>query len=328
MPGMTPSFSRALDRLPTEQATDVDNAVEIVAKKFAPHRLHANPAQFQLTTRSGGVDDVHMHHVAYGTPIQIDAAPLQSNYLLCVPAHGTASVTIAGKEWQADTQHAMLLPPGEEFRLHWHDASPQVVLSIPHTRMQRIATALAGDDDPRALPTSFSLTTAAGRALATEMRVAHEDINSGSAAEFPAFMQRNVADGLVARVLLAARESAAPDDALDPPPARTKLVAAFLELASSEQATEWSPMDVALRLRVPLRTLQESVQRELHSTPAEVLRIARLECARRHLRMADPAQSSVTEIAMACGFRHLGRFSVQYREAFGEKPSETLRRVQ
>lgn len=324
---MTPSFSRVLDRLPTEQATDVDNAVEIVAKKFAPHRLHANPAQFQLTTRSGGVDDVRMHHVAYGTPIQIDAAPLQSNYLLCVPVHGTASVTIGGREWHADAQRAMLLPPGEEFRLHWHDASPQVVLSIPHTRMQRIATALAGNDDPRALPSSFSLTSAAGRALATEMRVAHEDINSGAAAEFPEFMQHNVADGLVARVLLAAREQDTLDTVVEPPPVRTKLVAAFLDLADSEQAPEFSPMDVALRLRVPLRTLQESVQRELHSTPAEVLRVARLECARRQLRAADPALTSVTEIALNCGFRHLGRFSVQYREAFGEKPSETLRRV-
>ena len=35
----------------------------------------------------------------------------------------------------------------------------------------------------------------------------------------------------------------------------------------------------------------------------------------------------VTEIATALGFVELGRFSVEYRRAFGESPSETLRRA-
>ena len=34
--------------------------------------------------------------------------------------------------------------------------------------------------------------------------------------------------------------------------------------------------------------------------------------------------STVTEIAIASGFTHLGRFSVDYREHFGESPRETL----
>jgi tetratricopeptide (TPR) repeat protein len=33
----------------------------------------------------------------------------------------------------------------------------------------------------------------------------------------------------------------------------------------------------------------------------------------------------VTEVAQRCGFRHFGRFAHQYRDAFGETPSETLR---
>ena len=39
-------------------------------------------------------------------------------------------------------------------------------------------------------------------------------------------------------------------------------------------------------------------------------------------RLAD----SVTNIALDCGFNHLGRFSQLYRKRFGERPSETLRK--
>jgi hypothetical protein len=35
----------------------------------------------------------------------------------------------------------------------------------------------------------------------------------------------------------------------------------------------------------------------------------------------------VTEVAVHFGFLELGRFSVEYRRAFGERPSATLRRA-
>jgi len=37
--------------------------------------------------------------------------------------------------------------------------------------------------------------------------------------------------------------------------------------------------------------------------------------------------ASVTQIAMNHGFFHLGRFSKVYREQFGEKPNDTLRKA-
>ena len=34
----------------------------------------------------------------------------------------------------------------------------------------------------------------------------------------------------------------------------------------------------------------------------------------------------MTQIAMTWGFNHLGRFATDYRDRFGETPSETYRR--
>ncbi|WP_094783336.1 helix-turn-helix domain-containing protein [Paraburkholderia ribeironis] len=38
------------------------------------------------------------------------------------------------------------------------------------------------------------------------------------------------------------------------------------------------------------------------------------------------ANTSVTDVALRLGFAHVGRFSADYRAAFGEPPAATLRR--
>ena len=44
-----------------------------------------------------------------------------------------------------------------------------------------------------------------------------------------------------------------------------------------------------------------------------------------HQWLADASQAAtVTEAALRFGFSHLGRFSVSYRQAIGESPSQTL----
>ena len=51
----------------------------------------------------------------------------------------------------------------------------------------------------------------------------------------------------------------------------------------------------------------------------------RLEQVRTKLVRGD-IHTSVTTAAMACGFKQLGWFANQYKEKYGETPSETLRR--
>jgi AraC-like DNA-binding protein len=78
---------------------------------------------------------------------------------------------------------------------------------------------------------------------------------------------------------------------------------------------------------IPVRTLQAGFQHHLGVTPMEHVRRQRLEGAHRELLDADPdGDGSVAAIARRWGFAHLARFAERYRGAYGEKPSETLRR--
>ena len=60
--------------------------------------------------------------------------------------------------------------------------------------------------------------------------------------------------------------------------------------------------------------------------PIRYLTLRRMNLVRRALQRADASTATVTQLATDHGFWELGRFSVNYRQLFGESPSETLRR--
>ena len=79
-------------------------------------------------------------------------------------------------------------------------------------------------------------------------------------------------------------------------------------------------------LRVSERTLRKAFRITYGLSPCRHLRMMRLLRARQALMSSSSCQvSTVTEIATHFGFAELGRFSVEYRKAFGESPSATLR---
>ena len=55
------------------------------------------------------------------------------------------------------------------------------------------------------------------------------------------------------------------------------------------------------------------------------VRRRRMELAHAMLLRADPTTTTVTTVAIHCGFAELGRFAINYRQLFGQSPSMTLR---
>jgi AraC-like DNA-binding protein len=76
---------------------------------------------------------------------------------------------------------------------------------------------------------------------------------------------------------------------------------------------------------VGARTLFRSFERGRGYAPMMFVKKIRLERARGSLSKPDAA-TSVTGVAFSCGFSNLGHFARDYRNAFGELPSQTLKR--
>ena len=73
-----------------------------------------------------------------------------------------------------------------------------------------------------------------------------------------------------------------------------------------------------------VRTLQRCFRQCFGLTVTSYLKAVRLDTAYRELIAARSPRDTVTAIATHNGFSHLGRFSSEFRERFGQLPSEVL----
>ena len=76
---------------------------------------------------------------------------------------------------------------------------------------------------------------------------------------------------------------------------------------------------------VGARTLQRYFRQCFGTTVTSYLKAVRLDAAYHELIAAHPSRDTVTAIALRNGCSHAGRFSTEFRERFGESPSETLK---
>jgi len=106
----------------------------------------------------------------------------------------------------------------------------------------------------------------------------------------------------------------------DPRPLR--LAEAYMDAHLSESITV---PNIARAAGVSLRNLQALFLHHRGCSPKTFLQQKRLGHARELLGKAPP-DATVTQIAFACGFSHLGRFSIEYKKHFAESPSETLQK--
>ncbi len=77
---------------------------------------------------------------------------------------------------------------------------------------------------------------------------------------------------------------------------------------------------------VSVSTLWRSFSRYFQVAPGEYIKARRFNAVRHALMAGDPSRQQVGQIALANGFTHLGRFSVEYSKFFGESATETLAR--
>ncbi len=94
-------------------------------------------------------------------------------------------------------------------------------------------------------------------------------------------------------------------------------------------AANWDkPIDIAAMAaiaRVSARSLFRQFRTDRGYSPADFAKRIRLDHAREMLQQPPGRGISVVQIALKCGFQNPGHFARDYRLAFGELPSETLK---
>ncbi|WP_250536511.1 anthranilate 1,2-dioxygenase regulatory protein AndR [Caballeronia sp. AZ10_KS36] len=305
------------------ESSDLDETRDLISRVMQPHVLvpsgkDRGPAYMDFVK----LGRLGLGAISFGTSMRVDVESVDGYYLLMFCLRGHAQVRTLNATLDVDQHNAVLCAPGHPFDAWLSPDCEQFVL-----RMDADVFRKASHDAGALLSPRLSIDSPALRGWMQQLRAL-----TGS----PALLESARSNGQIAGHmeallidLLTCSLPSAPVAPITPvtPVTHAALAPAFVKRAEEfVRAHAGEPLqldDIARAAGVSPRTLRERFQNARGMSPMQFVRKVRMEQARAALLAAGP-RARIADIALACGFLHLGRFSIAYAEAFGELPSETL----
>ncbi|MFJ6616736.1 AraC family transcriptional regulator [Kitasatospora sp. NPDC091335] len=309
------------------EGNSIEELRHVVGGRLAPHRLtvlgeQRLPGRF----RSFHEGPVALYDLGYGAPVRLRTGDLPDFYNVILPYSGGGLVVTNGTELPSALSVA---GPGDQVTMEWDAEALNGALAMSREAVEQALAVRLGDlpQEPLRFDPVLDPADPAVRSwieLADAFRAFTVSALGRRSRLGLQHFERLLVDGLL---------DAQPHSLGRPADGRgSALLPSALRRAAdycAEHAGEpLSVADIALAARVSLRALREGFRRHLDTTPLAYLRRVRLDRAHHDLlAIADGrALGTVTEVACRWGFTHLGRFSADYRRAYGQPPSQTLGR--
>lgn len=313
------------------EASRVDEANEVIANLFCDHALAPLDRGVKMTLRSAHTGPVGLDLLDYREGVRISPVGLGDFHLVQIPLRGRARMSVGDAVVESSSGRATVPPIDRDFVMEWKEDTPHLIVYVDRQELLRVASVMWSIDDPSRLQLApgLELGTAAGQAFLRSVLEFH-DVMDASGIVHSELPRKLAGELMVSRLLLAVDSSFARSietwDHNAAGGASERIYRRFVSAAEQANTEDLTPFELARVLGMPLRTLQEHINRASGSTPTVLLRELRFRRAHERLRASDPSRTTVTAIAEECGFGHLGRFAGEYRLRFGESPAETLRR--
>lgn len=323
MPHATP-----LSRQPIFASTDAAEAGEFLASKHFDVEFGRTASPSVDVCINGAYGPrLYFGYVRYGPgAVAFSPRDFHTEFWLHLPLRGRMRARIGAAEVACDRHRGVIAAPAAQscrFDVEPGGDRMQIALSKP-ALLRRLAVLL--DDDPRdplRFEPGLDLAGGPGRSLAGHVRLAMEELHDEDGSGQPGVMEA-LEEYLLTAILLGQPHSySALLKRRGRPVAPRDVKRALDYIRDRADAPDLGIEAIALAAGVPGRTLFQHFRDHLGTTPMGYVRDLRLRRAREGLLSAGAGQS-VTEIALACGFGHLGRFAAEYRSRYGESPSRTL----
>jgi AraC-like DNA-binding protein len=313
----SPFGAEALREYRLFESSDLDETRESISRVMQPHRLVPGGKSVRSHMDFVKLGNVGIGTIAFGGAMRVNVEAVDGYHLLMFCIAGQAQVRTRQSLVSVDQRNGVLCAAGEPFDASLSPDCEQFILRI----------------DRSALGSHF---WSSRRGPATHVRIDSPGLMSwtqqlnlivNSPALLNSARERPEIGNQLGRLLielLRAGPEQAQDNGKHP-----RLSPGFIKRAEDylhEYGDEPLRLSaVATALGIPERTLRDGFQQFLGISPTRYLRQLRLERAHKALLNA-PDGTSVSAVALDCGFMHLGRFSLEYKKRFGESPSETLGR--
>lgn len=304
----------------------------VASQKLAPM---TRGGQLDGGFRFHGLQDLGVFDVRFGRKMFIDLPPNDTderlnNFAFVMAQKGSAQLLYGNDEFNVSGPQSIIFSSGPKRILRFSEDCDARALLVDRGRLSRHCAKLLGHELNRRieLDIDLPLDTAAGRSWLRIVEYASAELSN------PDSLIRHVPaawdnlEQLVLTTLLYGHRHNYSDLLLQPQsaaaPYYVRRAEAFIEAHFAEPL---SLAEIAAQAGVSARSLQNGFQRFRNRTPMTFLRSVRLQKAHKALLVADPSLNSVMQIALACGFSHMGEFGTAYKRMYGVTPRETLARI-
>ncbi len=304
---------------------------------------YVRPNSLNTTSRIRGLDgrlslhgqrDFGVFTVRYGADLTVRLHPVDrasdDRLAFIMAESGAGQVAIEGQEYAFTAEQGTIIPAGPETFVSYRNDCETLAVLLNRSKLADLCTKLLGREieQPVEFDKQFSLESAAGQSWLRLVRYAADELSHplSMTRQMPAAAQQ--LEQMMGSALLLGHSHNYSAALLQPQPAAApyyvKRAEAYIEARFAEPL---SLADIAAHAGVSARSLQNGFQTFRNMTPMAFLRLIRLRRAQEALLRADPALATVTQIALSCGFSHMGEFAGLYRRTFGEMPKQTLWRA-
>lgn len=300
---------------------DLDEATAFVSANFADHSRVARgrgPLGFRIFAATSGRSVSGRTSCAMPTVVRTSTRAVAVH----LPLHGGAEYRVGRRTLRSARDVAVLLSPGHEYTVLTSPGETLALLLEP-SLLEREIDALGVRR-----PGSWTLKSMHLPLTPSNVATLHDLVKRHGAAAAQAQLTRradvlwSVEDQMAAWL---AQQVIASDGQVPLSSSNRQIVQRVDEWIRQHVSQPITLDQLRAAAGVSARTLQEACLAHWGRTPLELVAARRLGAARSMLVMG--AVPTVTDAAVRSGLSHLGRFSVAYRRAFGESPSDTLARA-
>lgn len=257
--------------------------------------------------------------ISYGSSVRVISSGLKTCYHLQVLLKGHCLWRGYGEEHYFSPGGLLLINPNDPADLTYSNDCEKFIVKIPNSALER-----ACSDNHWKIPNEgirfshrHSLQQLGGFASLLDL-ICDESERVNSTPRV-----REYFTGLITTKLLELLENNIEREIFREGGESFERVIQFIEENLKKSITLEQLSEIA---RMSQRSLYNLFEKHTNTTPKNYIRRRKLEII--HAYLSDPGNNvrSITEVALDYGFLHLGRFADNYRDAFGELPSVTLRR--
>jgi AraC-like DNA-binding protein len=281
----------------------------------------------QLDVQINGIylPSLYVGYIQYGSPAEIRTNPARSDYWLQFPIREQIEFTVAQECIACSPNRAAVSSPARGLLIRTRGSGARFNISLTASALTRQLAGLLGatPNVPLEFAPAMDLTTGYGRSLAQYVRLAVTDFDRAGSVPWDAITIGLFEQFIMCRLLLSHPNNytevlRARERSLTPRDLRRAI-----DYMDANLAAPITIADIAKASGIPGRTLFQYFRHFRGTSPMRYLRDARFEKVRSALRRAQSGEG-VADVAARWGFSHFGRFAVEYRQRFGESPSQSL----